>query len=128
MSSGTKIVAFFVVICIARITSVWYSEEEMKQAAAHPTTSTAGGKSPFTAGAIGLTLLDTTWRIAVPVILFAGLGIFADRSLGTKPWLTLLAVVIGFVFAGLLLKKQLEASERESFSAKATKDKDGKDK
>ena len=64
-------------------------------------------------GIIAVTFLDTTWRIAVPVILFAALGIWADRSFGSKPWLTLLAVVVGFVFAGLLLKRQLDAVAKQ---------------
>lgn len=85
----------------------------MKQAADHTTTNTSGGKSPFTAGIIGLTFLDTTWRIVTPVLLFTVLGIVADRSLGTKPWLTLIvAVPVGFVFAVLLVKRQLEAVEK----------------
>jgi F0F1-type ATP synthase assembly protein I len=85
----------------------------MKQAAASTTTSTDGGKAPFTAGIIALTFLDTTWRIAVPVILFAVLGIIADRQFGTKPWLTLaVGVPIGFVLAVLLVKRQLEAVEK----------------
>jgi F0F1-type ATP synthase assembly protein I len=84
----------------------------MKQAAVK-TTHSASGKAPFTAGIIGLTFLDTTWRIVTPVILFTVVGIVADRSLGTKPWLTILvAVPVGFVFAGLLIKRQLEAVER----------------
>ena len=29
--------------------------------------------------------------------------------MGTKPWLTLLAVIIGFMFAVMLVKKQLAA-------------------
>lgn len=53
-------------------------------------------------------LADTTWRIAVPVLLFAGVGIFADRNWGSKPWLTLLGTAIGFVCAALLVKRQLE--------------------
>jgi membrane-bound ClpP family serine protease len=85
----------------------------MKQAADNTTTNKASGKTPFTAGIIGLTFLDTTWRIAVPVVLFAAIGIFADLRLGTKPWLTLLGVVLGFVAAGWLVKKQIEAVERE---------------
>lgn len=84
----------------------------MKQAA-EKTTNLASDKTPFSAGIIGLTLLDTAWRIAVPVILFACIGIFADLKLDTKPWLTLLAVVMGFVISGFLVKKQLEAVERE---------------
>jgi F0F1-type ATP synthase assembly protein I len=96
----------------------------MKQAAATTTTNTSGGKAQFTAGIIGLTFLDTTWRIVTPVILFTVLGIVADRSLGTKPWLTILvAVPIGFVFAVLLVKRQLEAVEAADKKNDAMKDK-----
>lgn len=88
-------------------------KSEMKQAADHTTTSTPGGNVSFAAGIVGMTFLDTTWRIAVPVLVFAGVGIFADLKLGTKPWITLAAVVAGFVIAGWLVKKQIEAVERE---------------
>jgi F0F1-type ATP synthase assembly protein I len=54
---------------------------------------------------VGRELLETTWRIVVPVLLFAGIGILLDRNLGSKPWMTLLGTAIGFVFAGLLVKK-----------------------
>lgn len=85
----------------------------MKQAAAQTTTPSPGGKAQFTAGVIGLTFLDTTWRIVTPVLLFTILGIVADRTLGTKPWLTILVgVPAGFVFAILLVKRQLEAVEK----------------
>lgn len=110
---ATKIVVVLAGICIACLTPVWYSDKEMKKAADRTTTSTSGGESPFIAGTIGMTFLDTTWRISVPVILFTVLGIVADRSFGTKPWLTLLAVVVGFVAAGWLVKNQLDAVERE---------------
>ena len=85
----------------------------MKPAAEHTTTNTSGGKAPFTAGIIGMTFLDTTWRIVTPVLLFTILGIAADLKLGTKPWLTIVvAVPLGFVFAVLLVKRQLEAVEK----------------
>jgi F0F1-type ATP synthase assembly protein I len=57
---------------------------------------------------IGVELADTTWRIAVPVVLFACLGIVIDRNTGSKPWMTLLGVVIGFFIAAYLIKKQLQ--------------------
>jgi F0F1-type ATP synthase assembly protein I len=50
---------------------------------------------------------DTTWRIVVPVLLFVIVGILLDRWLGTKPWLTLIGMVIGFFFAALLIKRQI---------------------
>ena len=57
---------------------------------------------------IGRELADTTWRIAVPVVLFAGLGIFLDRSLESKPWLTLIGTILGFICAGVLVKRQID--------------------
>lgn len=56
-------------------------------------------------------LLATTWRIAVPVIIGSGLGIFLDLRLGTKPWLTLLGVLLGFTLAGLLIARLLKETE-----------------
>ncbi|HUS26641.1 MAG TPA: AtpZ/AtpI family protein [Nevskiaceae bacterium] len=85
----------------------------MKPAADHTTTKSPVGQAPFTAGIVGMTFLDTTWRMATPVILFTVLGLLADRQLGSKPWLTLLAVLIGFVFAALLVKRQIEAIDKK---------------
>lgn len=56
-------------------------------------------------------LLETTWRIAAPVVLGTGLGIFLDLRLGTKPWLTLLGVAAGFMIAGKLIARLLKESE-----------------
>ncbi|HKR81964.1 MAG TPA: AtpZ/AtpI family protein [Candidatus Saccharimonadales bacterium] len=84
----------------------------MKKAAAHPTQPTP--HDPFTLGSLGIQFLDTTWRIAVPVVLFAVGGIFADRHFGSKPWLTLLGMVAGFVVAGFLLKMQIAAVNKEN--------------
>jgi hypothetical protein len=84
----------------------------MKQAAAK-TTQPVSGESLFGVGAIALTFLDTTWRIATPMVLFTVLGIVADLSFGTKPWLTLLiGVPLGGMFAVLLVKNQLQQIEK----------------
>jgi uncharacterized membrane protein YfcA len=84
----------------------------MKQAAAAKTTHTVSGEPVLGIGSIALTFLDTTWRIATPVVLCTFVGIYADRHLGTKPFLTLLAVVIGFGAAVLLVKKQIQEVEK----------------
>lgn len=60
---------------------------------------------------VGQALFETTWRIAVPVVILTGLGIFVDLHAGTKPWLTLLGAIIGFVFAGYLINRLLKESE-----------------
>ena len=91
----------------------------MKKAADHPTTSNAHGDAELGITTIALDFLDTTWRIAVPVVLFAGIGIFVDIKVHTKPWLTLLGLVVGLGFAGLLLKKQLAAvADRDKHNKK----------
>lgn len=85
----------------------------MTKKAAEPTTTSAESNNQFSLGTLGLDLLDTTWRIVVPVLIFTALGIFADIQLGTKPWLTILAVIVGFVMAGLLIKRLLASVEKE---------------
>lgn len=75
--------------------------------AADSTTNTSHNNDSLSLGAIALDLLDTAWRIAAPVLLFAVAGLLGDRQFNTKPWLTLLGMVIGFVGAGLLVKAQL---------------------
>lgn len=80
----------------------------MKKAAASTTTKSPSGKEDhFSLGTLAIDLLDTAWRIAVPVVIFAGGGIFADLKLHTKPWTTLIGTGIGLVVAGLLVKQQL---------------------
>ena len=84
----------------------------MKKPAAHPTTNISSeSNSSSDSLNIGREFVDTTWRIAVPVLLFAGIGLAADRGMGTKPWMTLLGVLIGFIFAVLLVKQQIVAGE-----------------
>lgn len=84
----------------------------MKQAAATPTTKSRHDDTTNVAVVLARTFLDTTWRIATPVILFTVFGIIGDRHFGTKPWLTLLSVLVGFIFAVLLIKRQLAAVEK----------------
>ena len=82
----------------------------MKKAAAHPTHDTDDPLAPaLLAGSFALQFLDTTWRVATPVLLFVGIGIYADLHLHTKPWLTLLGIVVGFAGAALLIKQQIAA-------------------
>lgn len=60
-----------------------------------------------TVGAILGTIGDTTWRMFVPAVGFTLLGVWADASFGTKPWLMALGIVIGAAGAALLVKKQI---------------------
>lgn len=61
-----------------------------------------------------LTFVDTTWRIAVPVLLCVGGGIWADLRFETKPWITLSGLVIGFAVAIALIRQQIIAVNKRS--------------
>lgn len=85
-----------------------YLTEYMKSKTPHRT----GGKAAHSlddhaAVVILSTLADTTWRIFVPVIIFAALGIWADVQRETMPWFTLSGVAIGFAIAIWLIRQQL---------------------
>lgn len=56
-----------------------------------------------------LSMADTTWRMFVPAVIFVGLGLWADLSWGTKPWLTVLGAVIGLAAGIMLIRQQLRA-------------------
>ena len=62
---------------------------------------------PETLGVLLMTIGDTTWRMFVPSIGFTLLGVWADAQLGTKPWLMAAGILIGFIGAFLLVKKQI---------------------
>lgn len=79
----------------------------MNNRAAVTTTKPNSGNNQLTLGRLTLDFLDTAWRIAVPVALLAVAGIFADKALGSAPWLTLLGMVLGFATSALLVKKQI---------------------
>ena len=55
-----------------------------------------------------VTLADTTWRIVVPTIILALVGLKGDLTWHTAPWLTLVGTVIGFALAALLIRRQLK--------------------
>ena len=56
---------------------------------------------------------DTTWRMFVPIIGLAVLGIWGDRSFGTKPWLTVVCLGVGVAIAGFLIKQQLQRNPKK---------------
>lgn len=84
----------------------------MNKAAAHTTTKSPNGDKPLILGTLGKDLIDTAWRIAVPVILAAVIGIIMDKNFDTAPWLTLALTAAGFFIAGWLVKKQLAAVQQ----------------
>lgn len=56
-------------------------------------------------------LADTTWRVAVPTVLFSGLGIAADLKFETMPLWTLVGLAVGLAAAGALVWRQVKALE-----------------
>lgn len=54
------------------------------------------------------TIGDTTWRMFVPTIGFTILGVIADNSFKTKPWMTIAGIIVGVVLATLLIRRQLK--------------------
>ena len=54
------------------------------------------------------TIADTTWRMFVPIIGLLLLGVWADKSFGTLPWLMILGLVCGIAIASELVRRQLQ--------------------
>lgn len=54
---------------------------------------------------------DTTWRMFVPSIGFAFLGVWLDGIFETKPWLMIGGVVLGFAMAVVLVKRQIDGTK-----------------
>lgn len=54
------------------------------------------------------TIADTTWRMFVPTVSSIMLGLWADISWGTKPWMTVIGIVVGVGITSLLIKQQLK--------------------
>lgn len=53
-------------------------------------------------------IADTTWRMFVPTLALAALGLWADTTYQTGPWLSLAGVLVGCGIAALLIKKQFK--------------------
>lgn len=81
----------------------------MNKTAAHSATSINKTNSTQTVNTLqfGRTYLGTGWRIILPVVISVAFGAFGDTRFGSKPWLTLIGLVVGFMVAGLLVKRQV---------------------
>lgn len=53
-------------------------------------------------------IADTTWRMFVPVVGFAALGLYLDIVLDMVPWLTISLTVVGAFIAALLVWRQIK--------------------
>ena len=55
---------------------------------------------------------DTTWRMFVPSIGMTLLGVWLDTVFTTMPWLMIIGIIVGFAFAILLVKKQMDTIKK----------------
>lgn len=85
----------------------------MKKTAAHSATSlnTINHTQTLNPIQIGRAYFPTGWRIIVPVVALTAVGAVGDASVNSKPWLTLLGLVLGFMVASMLVKRQGGNSE-----------------
>lgn len=60
------------------------------------------------------TFLDTTWRMFVPILIFALLGYVLDMSLSTLPIATIAGLCIGSL-ASLVLVRRLYKKVKEAY-------------
>lgn len=47
------------------------------------------------------------YTIAIPIVIFALLGRFADKTLGTSPWLLLLGILISIFASSYLIYRKM---------------------
>lgn len=81
--------------------------KHMKKTAAHSATSlNTTNTQTLNPLQLGRTYFGTGWRIVVPVVVATFFGTILDAAIGTKPWLTLVGLVLGFMVAGALVKHQ----------------------
>ncbi len=53
------------------------------------------------------TIIGTTWRMFVPTIGFTLTGLAIDMTVGTRPWMTISGVCLGFAAAFALVWLQI---------------------
>lgn len=82
----------------------------MSAAEAKKSDSTPAASDKSTAVLLFTIAADTTWRMFVPIIGGTVLGVWGDRSYGSKPWLTIAGIIIGIIVAGYLVRQQLKGS------------------
>ncbi len=59
-------------------------------------------------------IADTTWRMFVPTLGLAGLGLWVDKTWHTGPLWSLSGVALGVLLAALLVRAQFAKVKRET--------------
>lgn len=74
------------------------------------TTTTTEGTKPTSSPVVLLlgTIADTTWRMFIPSIALAALGLYIDKQLGTAPLLAAIGGFGGLAASSYLIYRQLK--------------------
>ena len=54
-----------------------------------------------------ISMADVTWRMFLGPAVMVPAGLWADLKYGTKPWMTILGLVLGLVVSVVLVRVQL---------------------
>ncbi|MDB5164195.1 MAG: hypothetical protein JWS12_813 [Candidatus Saccharibacteria bacterium] len=93
----------------------------MNKAAVKPTTK--GEKTPpstWDGWVVALQLLDTTWRVALPILLLSYGGTRLDRHWHSTPLLSLIGFFVSLPLAVLLVYRQIKAAYPDAFKTGQT--------
>jgi F0F1-type ATP synthase assembly protein I len=90
----------------------------MKKTAAHSAASAHRANAATTIEfSLGNEVANIVWRVLLPVVALVALGAVCDKAFGTKPWLTLIGAVVGFMTAVMLVRRRVgnpEAADKAS--------------
>jgi F0F1-type ATP synthase assembly protein I len=92
------------------------SYPQMKKAAGKTTTKRGSASKPDISGTvIALQLLDTGWRVALPILLFTLLGVKFDKAMDTNPLFTIIGLFLAIGVAILLVYRQIQVAYPDFF-------------
>lgn len=64
---------------------------------------------------LALQLLDTTWRVAIPILLLTYIGHSLDKAHHTNPLFIMLGLFLSLGVAGLLVYRQIQTAYPDFF-------------
>jgi len=75
-------------------------------------------QSPITGTVLALQLLDTSWRIALPIVVLSIIGVRLDQHFHTRPVLTIGSMLLALIISVTLVYKQIAAAYPEFLHGK----------
>jgi hypothetical protein len=58
-----------------------------------------------------VSMADTTWRMFVPPAVLVPVGLWADLKWGTRPWLTMVGLIVGLGLSVMLVRAQMRDAQ-----------------